>query len=148
MADVMIDKGAWVVVCDGAKALVLENVGNRLAPSLVTREVYGQPDPKTHELGTDKPGRSFSSVGSGRSAMEQTDWHEQEEQRFLAKLAARLDKAVLAGETRSLIVVAPPRAIGVLRRQYSAHIRQALKAEVEKDYVRMPVADIARHLSS
>ena len=77
--------------------------------------------------------------------MEQTDWHEQEEQRFLAKLAARLDKAVLAGETRSLIVVAPPRAIGVLRRQYSAHIRQALKAEVEKDYVRMPVADIARH---
>jgi protein required for attachment to host cells len=148
MADVMIDKGAWVVVCDGAKALVLENVGNRLAPSLVTREVYGQPDPKTHELGTDKPGRSFSSVGSGHSAMEQTDWHEQEEQRFLAKLAARLDKAVLAGETRSLIVVAPPRAIGVLRRQYSAHIRQALKAEVEKDYVRMPVADIARHLSS
>ena len=148
MADVMIDKGAWVVVCDGAKALVLENVGNRLAPSLVTREVYEQPDPKTHELGTDKPGRSFSSVGSGRSAMEQTDWHEQEEQRFLAKLAARLDKAVLAGETRSLIVVAPPRAIGVLRRQYSAHIRQALKAEVEKDYVRMPVADIARHLSS
>ena len=80
--------------------------------------------------------------------MEQTDWHEQEEQRFLAKLAARLDKAVLAGETQSLIVVAPPRAIGVLRRQYSAHIRQALKAEVEKDYVRMPVADIARHLSS
>jgi protein required for attachment to host cells len=148
MADVMVDKGAWVVVCDGAKALVLENVGNRLAPSLVTREVYGQPDPKTHELGTDKPGRSFSSVGSGHSAMEQTDWHEQEEQRFLAKLAARLDKAVLAGETRSLIVVAPPRAIGVLRRQYSAHIRQALKAEVEKDYVRMPVADIARHLSS
>jgi protein required for attachment to host cells len=148
MADVMVDKGAWVVVCDGAKALVLENVGNRLALSLVTREVYGQPDPKTHELGTDQPGRSFSSVGSGRSAMEQTDWHEQEEQRFLAKLAARLDKAVLAGETRSLIVVAPPRAIGVLRRQYSAHIRQALKAEVEKDYVRMPVADIARHLSS
>jgi len=148
MAEVMIDKGAWVVVCDGAKALLLENVGNRLAPNLVTREVYGQPDPKTHELGTDKPGRSFSSVGSGHSAMEQTDWHEQEEQRFLAKLAARLDKAVLAGETQSLIVVAPPRAIGVLRRQYSAHIRQALKAEVEKDYVRMPVADIARHLSS
>ena len=148
MTDVMIDKGAWVVVCDGAKALVLENVGNRLTPSLITREVYEQPDPKTHELGTDKPGRSLNSVGNGRSAMEQTDWHEQEEQRFLAKLAARLDKAVLAGETQSLIVVAPPRAIGVLRRQYSVHIRQALKAEVEKDYVGMPVADIARHLSS
>ena len=148
MSGVKIDHGGWVVVCDGAKALVLENVGNRLALSLVTREVYEQPDPKTHELGTDKPGRSFNSVGNGRSAMEQTDWHDQEEQRFLAKLAARLDKAVLAGEMQSLIVVAPPRAIGVLRRQYSPHLRQALKAEVEKDYVKMPVADIARHLSS
>jgi len=148
MADVMIDKGAWVVVCDGAKALVLENVGNRLTPSLVTREVYEQPDPKTHELGTDKPGRSFSSVGAGRSAMEQTDWHDQEEQRFLAKLVARLEKAVLAGETQALIVVAPPRAIGVLRQRYSSHLRQVLKAEIEKDYVKMSVADIARHLSA
>src|SRR5262249_14450258 len=147
MTDVMIDKGAWVVVCDGAKALVLENVGNRLSPSLITKEAYEQSDPRTHELGTDKPGRSVSSVGTGRSAMKQTDWHDQEEQRFLAKLAARLEKAVLAGETRSLIVVAPPRAIGVLRQQYSPHLRRALKAEVEKDYVKMPVADIARHLS-
>ena len=148
MANLKIREGDWVVVCDGAKALILENAGDGMHPNLKTKEVHEQADAKTHEQGTDAPGRSVNSVGARRSAMEQTDWHEQEEQRFLAKLAARLDKAVLAGETRSLIVVAPPRAIGVLRRQYSAHIRQALKAEVEKDYVRMPVADIARHLSS
>ena len=115
--DMKIDHGMWVVVCDGAKALVLENSGNRKTPNLKTREVYEHDDPKTHEIGTDKPGRSFSSVGHGHSAMEQTDWHDQDEQRFLAKLAARLDKAVLGGETPSLIVVAPPRAIGVLRRR-------------------------------
>jgi protein required for attachment to host cells len=148
MAGLKIDRGEWVVVADGARALILENVGDSKFPDLRTKEVFRQPDAKTSELGTDLPGRAFNSVGSNRSAMEQTDWHEQEEQRFLAKLAARLDKAVLAGETQSLIVVAPPRAIGVLRRQYSVHIRQALKAEVEKDYVGMPVADIARHLSS
>ena len=97
-----IDHGVWVVVCDGAKALVLENAGNRKTPNLKTKEVYEHDDPKTREIGTDEPGRSFSSVGNGRSAMEQTDWHDQEEQRFLAKLAARLDKAVLGGETPSL----------------------------------------------
>ncbi len=137
--DMKIDHGMWVVVCDGAKALVLENAGNRKTPNLKTREVYEHDDPKTHEIGTDKPGRSFSSVGHGHSAMEQTDWHDQDEQRFLAKLAARLDKAVLGGETPSLIVVAPPRAIGVLRREFSSHVRQAIRAEVEKDYVKMPV---------
>jgi protein required for attachment to host cells len=149
MQAVKIENGAWVVVCDGAKALVLENTGNRMSPSLVTKEVYEQADQKTHELGTDKPGRAFSAAGGGRrSAVEQADWHDREEQKFLAKLAARLDKAVLAGETKSLVVVAPARAIGMLRREYSAQVRQALRAEVEKDYVKMPVGEITRHLAS
>ena len=142
-----IDSGGWVVVCDGGKALVLQNAGSRNAPSLKTKEVYEHDDAKTSELGTDKPGRAHSSVGHGRSAMEQTDWHDQEEQKFLAKLAARLDKAVLGGETPSLIVVAPPRAIGVLRRAYTSHVRQAIRAEVEKDYVKMPLDEIERHLA-
>jgi protein required for attachment to host cells len=144
--DMKIDHGTWVVVCDGAKALVLENAGTRKTPNLKTKEVYQQNDPKTHEIGADKPGRAFNSVGNGRSAMEQTDWHDQEEQRFLTTLAARLDKAVLGGETPSLIVVAPPRAIGVLRRQFTSHVRQAIRAEIEKDYVKMPVDEITRHL--
>jgi protein required for attachment to host cells len=146
VAELKIDNGAWVVVCDGAKALVLENIGNRKTPNLITKEVYEQADPKTHEMGTDRPGRAFNSGGSARSAMEQADWHDQEERKFLARLADRLDKAVLAGEAQSLIVVAPPRAIGMLRRAFSSHVRQALKAEVEKDYVKLPVDEIARHL--
>jgi protein required for attachment to host cells len=146
VSELKIDSGGWVVVCDGAKALVLENAGNRKTPSLKTKEVYQHDDPKTHEIGTDRPGRAFNSVGNGRSSMEQPDWHDQEEQKFLTKLAARLDKAVLGGETPSLIVVAPPRAIGVLRRAYTSHVRQAIRAEVEKDYVKMPLDEITRHL--
>ncbi len=147
MPDLKIDHGAWVLVCDGAKALVLVNDGNRKTPKLVTREVYEQADPKTREIGTGKPGRSFNSIGDGRSAYEQTDFHDQEEQRFLARLATRLHKAILGGETRALIVVAPPRAIGVLRQEFSDHVRGAVQAEVERDYVKMPVHEIARHLS-
>ncbi len=142
-----IDSGAWVVVCDGAKALVLQNAGNRKTPSLKTKEVYEQDDPKTSDIGTNKPGRSFNSMSNGRSAMEQTDWHDQSEQRFLAKLAVRLDKAILGGEMPSLIVVAPPRAIGVLRKEFSKHVRQAITGEVEKDYVKMPIDEITRHLA-
>jgi protein required for attachment to host cells len=78
--------------------------------------------------------------------MEQTDYHDQEEERFLTRLAERLDKAILGGETRALIVVAPPRAIGVLRREFSAHVREAVQAEVERDYVKLSLDEIARHL--
>ena len=93
MQKLKIRQGDWVVVCDGKKALVLENIGDEKFLNLKTREVREHADLKTHELGTDQPGRSFSSVGTGRSAMEQTDWHTQEEDKFLHKLAGHLDAA-------------------------------------------------------
>lgn len=148
MATLKIRHGDWVVVCDGKKALVLENAGDEKFLNLKTREVHSHSDLKTHELGTDAPGRSFSSVGPGRSAMEQPDWHDQEEQRFLKKLAGELDAAVNAGQLKALILVAPPRAIGVLRREYSHGLRRALHAEIEKDFVKLPVYEIEKHLTA
>jgi protein required for attachment to host cells len=146
MSDLKIDSGEWVVVADGARALILQNVGDKLYPDLRTKEVYKQDDAKSRELGTDKPGRAFNSVGNRRSAMEQTDWHDQEEQRFLTQLAERLHKAVQSGETRSLVLAAPPRALGLLRQKLSQQVRNALRAEIEKDYVKMPVDEIAKHI--
>ena len=55
MSDLLIHQGEWVVVCDGAKALVLENTGDAKFPNLKTIEVFEQKDLATHELGTDKP---------------------------------------------------------------------------------------------
>jgi protein required for attachment to host cells len=148
MFNLKIHAGDWVVVCDGAKALILENAGDAIAPNLKTKEVHEHADTKTSEQGTDAPGRSINSNGSRRSAMEQTDWHDQAEQRFLADLAKRLDAAVTAGETKSLIIVAPPRALGVMRQHYSAGARNAVRAEIDKDYVRMPVHEIEKHLAA
>jgi protein required for attachment to host cells len=146
--DMKIRAGEWVVVCDGAKALILENAGDATFPNLKTREVYEQDVAKTHEQGTDAPGRSVNSVGSSRSAMEQTDWHDQAEQRFLIDLVDRLDAAVTAGETKALIIVAPPRALGVLRQAYPSGLREAVKAEIDKDYVKLPVHEIEKKLAA
>lgn len=148
MADLKIEKGGWVIVADGGKALILENQGDRMFPNLRTKETFEHKDEKTSDMGTDKPGRSIQSVGSARSSMQQTDWHQQEEERFLARLAERLDKAVLGGEVKSIILCAPPRAIGTLRKAMSDHVRDAITAEVEKDYVKMPLDQIEKHLAA
>jgi protein required for attachment to host cells len=144
----LVRRGDWVVVCDGKKALVLENVGDTKVVRLKTREVHEQPDAKTSEQGTDKPGRSINSIDSRRSAVEQTDWHDQEEERFLQRLASRLDAEVNTGNAKSVIIVAPPRALGVLRQAYSQNLRNALRAEIDKDLVGMPVDEIERHLAA
>ena len=147
MQKLKIRQGDWIVVCDGTKALVLENAGDEKFLNLKTREVYEQPDLKTRELGTDAPGRAFSSVGAGRSAVEQTDWHAQEEDRFLCKLAERLEAAVKAGQAQALILIAPPRALGVLRQTYSHGLRAAIRVEIDKDFVKLPLHEIEKHLA-
>ena len=146
MNKLQIAQGTWIVVCDGAKALLLENVGDEKFPNLKTQQVFEEKHPATHEQGTDAPGRAMSSVGEMRSAVGQTDWHQQAEQQFLAKLADRLDTAVNAGQIKSLIVIAPPRALGVLRQSYSHQLRDAVRQEIDKDLVKLPVYEIEKYL--
>src|SRR3974390_655014 len=94
MSGLAIRNGEWVVVCDGAKALVLENVGDNKFLNLKTLEVFEQANPATHEQGTDKPGRgSTSAQNPSRSSVGQTDWHDRAEETFLAKLGENLDAA-------------------------------------------------------
>jgi protein required for attachment to host cells len=147
MAGLTIRKDEWVVVCDGAKALLLQNTGDAKFPSLKTIEVFEQENLSTHEQGADKPGRAYGSVGNVRSAVDQTDWHDLSERDFLVRLAQRLDAAVSSGKAKSVIVVAPPRALGMLRPAYTHALKDAVRAEVDKDLVKMPVYEIEKYLT-
>jgi len=146
MDKMKIGTGDWLVVCDGRKALILENIGDSMFPNLHTKEVREHPDQRTSALGTDAPGSVQQSVGSARSSVEQTDWHVEAERIFLKELADRLHHAVLAGETKALTVVASPRALGMIRAVYSDAVRKALHGEVHKDLVKLPVYEIEKQL--
>ena len=146
MTKIKLGTGDWVVVCDGRKALILENLGDRVFPNLHTKEVHEQPDSSTHAQGSDTPGRVQQSMSSARSSVEQTDWHDESERSFLKTLADRLDVAVTTGETSAVTMVASPRALGMIRSDYSAAVRKALHGEVAKDLVKMPVYEIEKQL--
>lgn len=146
MDKMRIDKGGWLVVCDGRKALILENVGDEMFPNLHTKEVHEQANPSTSAQGAAAPGRTHAAVGGARSSVEQTDWHDEAERAFLKTLAGRLDSAVTAGETSALTMVASPRALGMIRADYSDAVRKALQREVSKDLVKMPVYEIEKQL--
>ena len=106
MTKMKIGTGDWIVVCDGRKALILENLGDRMFPNLHTKEVHEHPDSSTSAQGSDAPGRVHSSV------------------------------------------VASPRALGMIRADYSAAVRKALHGELDKDLVKMPVHEIEKQLLS
>jgi protein required for attachment to host cells len=146
MDKMKVGAGAWVVVCDGRKALILENIGDTMFPNLHTKEVREQPSQRTADLGTDAPGSVHPSVGTTRSSIEQTDWHDEAERSFLKQLAGRLHQAVQTGETKALTMVASPRALGMIRADYSEAVRKVLHGEVHKDLVKLPVYEIERQL--
>ena len=61
-------------------------------------------------------------------------------------LADRLDVAVTTGEATGLTMVASPRALGMIRSDYSVAVRKALRGELDKDLVKMPVHEIEKRL--
>lgn len=148
MADVRIPWESWVVVCDGAKALIMQNAGDAQFMNLQVQETLTQPNEPTRELGTDKPGRSYAPDGLSGSAMEQTDWQGQAEAQFLKQVAAKLDELVHDKAASRIVLVAPPRALGTLRPVLSAHAQAAISAEIAKDYTNLPIDQIERRLAA
>ena len=148
MSGLKLAHGAWVFVGDGRKALFLVNDGDEKFPNLRRLAVEEHPNPPTHEQGTDAPGRAFASVGSGRSAVEETDWHELEKERFAASIAHRINSAAHAGAFKHLVVVAPPRILGDLRQEFSKEAQARIAAEVDKDLTNHPIIEIERLLTA
>lgn len=141
-----IGPGDWVVVCDGRKALILLNKGDETFPNLRTKEVREHNDALTSAQGADAPGRVQASYGSARSAVGQTDWHDEAERSFLHALVHHLDSTMKPNEPRSIVMVAAPRALGMLRKSYTPALRERIKTEIGKDYVALPVHQIEKHL--
>lgn len=147
MNGLKLAEGERVVVCDGAKALILENIGDAKFPNLKTLEVREQPDLRTREIGSDKPGRQKESSTLGRSAMEQTDWHDRSEEQFLRELVAELAMQAEHGKLKALTIVTPPRALGMMRPHYTHVLQNVIKNELAHDYVMKPVPEIERLLT-
>ncbi len=140
-----IRHNALILVADGQKYLLLRNHGDFRAPDLKVMTHSERAGAATRDLGADRPGRSYASVGNARSSVDMPDLQQQAEDRFAADAAAVL--ADHAGNEGDIIVVAPPRALAELRRHYTPAVQARLTAEVDKDLTGHPVPDIAAILS-
>jgi len=138
-----LSHNARVLVTDGGRAIVFRNAGQVGKPDLRQFKVYAQDTPPSRELGTDRPATVNESVGARRSASEQTDYHQQAEDRFVQEIAADMEADLKAGEFAELIVVAPPVALGVYRKAASQKLQQATLMEINKDLTKHAAADVA-----
>lgn len=136
-----------IVVADQAEAIFYDSPALEAAP----KEVARISDPLAHlhdrDLMSDRPGRSYESVGGARHAIErENDPRHREAIRFARRIARRLDEARRKDEFEQLIVVAGPAFLGLMRQEMSRPTRARVVHEVHKDLVHSPVDALRRHL--
>ena len=141
-----IAHGTLVMAADGGKALLFRNEGDEKYAVLKTLAHEEIDHPPTRELGSDRPGRSVSSTGRSRSALSDTDWHRQSEERFARRVAGLIEEAA-EGNDAGLVVVAPAQFLGSLRDQLKVSVKRRLLAEIEKDLVHHETDDVAAAIS-
>ena len=140
-----VPHGSVVVVADGAKMLFFRNEGDAEFPKLEIERKREQENLKDEEMKTSEPGRTFdASGGPGRSSYEETDFHQLEEDRFAAETAELLKRRALRNDFESLIIVAPPRTLGELRKHYHKEVEKRLAGEIAKDLTGHPVEEIEK----
>ena len=137
-----LSHGTVVLVADGRKLLFFRNEGDGEFPKLEVERKRVEDNPPDREQGSDSPGRSFASAGTHRSAYDETDFHQLEEDRFAAEAADLLTRRALANDFERLIVVAPPRTLGELRKHYHVEVERRLVGELDKELTGHPVDQI------
>lgn len=143
-----VPHNSLVLVGDGQKALFLRNKGNALRVDLVVEQILERDNPPTRAQGTDRPGRSISSVGAARSAMQEADWHYLAKERFASELAEALYRHAHANHFDSLVIIAPPKILGNLRRAFHAEVTERIIAEIPKELTSHPVAEIEKLIAA
>jgi protein required for attachment to host cells len=137
----------WILIADGASARILQNSGLGKGLHAVAGGVFEGDHAATHDIMSDRAGRTFSSAGPARSAIEaHSDPHRELKRTFAHRLADALADGWRKGAYDRLIIVAAPSALGDLRAALSKEVSAKVTAEVAKDLTKIPDTAIAEHL--
>jgi protein required for attachment to host cells len=143
-----ISHNALVLIGDGQKALFLRNKGTAHQVRLEVEQVLEQENPATREQGTDRPGRSVASVGTARSAVEEVDWHHIAKERFAGEIAQALYRHAHDNRFEKLVVIAPAKVLGVLRKAFHAEVADRIVGEIPKELTSHPLPQIEKLIAA
>jgi protein required for attachment to host cells len=139
---------ALVLVADGRKMLFFRNHGDENQIDLRTEAHDARKERKDREIKTDAPGSTKQSFGYGRPTYEETDFHQQEEDRWIKEAAEELKKRALRNDFEALAIVAPPKALGVLKKCLHKEVEKRIVCTVNKEMSGRPIPDIEALLTS
>lgn len=142
----MSSTNTWILISDASRARLFAVDGH--GPwTLIDTILHPASQLKGVDLVADRPGRSQQRTTQGRSAMEpHTDPREVEAEHFAGELAARLRKGHGENAYRDVVLVAPPRFLGLLRGALDEQVAKHVRGSVDKDLTKVEERDLPEHL--
>jgi protein required for attachment to host cells len=137
----------WIVLADGAHARVYQFSEEKPKLESVTDLSLEIDLPRTHEIVSDRPGRSFESQGRTRHAKSgRSDPHRELKRSLARKLADALKSSLTDKRYDKLVLVAPPVTLGDLRDALGKRLQARVVGEVAHDLIKVPVSRLPSHL--
>jgi protein required for attachment to host cells len=143
MTTAMLRRGDRILVCDGKTALFLK-IGGTAEHHVFEVEHSNHQELPSHnaDMGSDKPGRVGQS--GRRSAVEGSDWHGEQEKAFITESTRAFTAHVAPFSEAQLVIVAPPRALAIIRETADRALLSRCVAQIDKDLTRHSVPDIQK----
>ncbi|WP_456387532.1 host attachment protein [Profundibacter sp.] len=132
----------WILIANGTTARILENTGPGKGLQALADKAWRAPQKDAYES---EQGMTNSSVGRSKHRMAPHNAPDKEEVAFAEELAERLSKAHADGAFDDLVLTAAPKMLGMLRPALDAQVRGTVIAELPKDLVKTPEADLKAH---
>jgi protein required for attachment to host cells len=137
----------WVLMADGARARLVSAEGHGRTLHVVEKSEFEADHRPNRELRRDKPTRVYESHGDTRHGVEpKKDPHRELKRSFAHEIAGALDVNLSQHNFDRLILVAPPVALGDLRKALSEAVKATIVAEVAMDLTKVPNSEIPGHI--
>ena len=149
----------WILVADGKQAQVYVRARvERQMPPPFEQNISHEPVPvmgmrweaesvNQYQLGRDATGMVFSSSGSARHMAEpHIDAHEEVKHHFALTIAKALGEARAKKQFEHLVLVAPPKMLGDIRKHLDQHVLATVVAELPKELTHVDGETLLDHL--
>lgn len=135
-----MSRKSWVIIANASRAKLYE-IGTHKSMLLIKELQHPESRTPTHDLVSDRQGRTNNSVGVGRSAYEpETPPKLEEMVRFAKEIAKEVNSDQLHLE--KLYIASSPAFLGLLRQELNGNLQKLIQHEVAKDLTHLPESEL------
>lgn len=137
----------WILVSNRSHARLFESIWPDKSLKRLKDIPHPQGQLKNRDINTDRPGRSFDSVGQGRHAMSaKLEPVEYIAQKFALDLAELLNEGRMSKAYDKLVLIAEPKFLGFLRMALDKNTAYLVTQSVDKDLLEVKDEELYKYL--